>query len=147
MSKEKRKLVQVRPVDPRRHFQIAMVLASLTAGLLVMFNCDRSMNRTSAKELGYNASQHGWPLIYLERVFEEKLPNHVRHTRSYDWPYPAVKGEARSWIVGNLLFDIVACMLIVTIIYWFVRAVVLRFDAERKKLPVVGSEALIDQDG
>ena len=59
-------------------------------------------------ELGFNASQHGWPMIYLQRTFAADLPNHVRQARTNDWPWPPVAGEQRTWNPTGLLVNLLA---------------------------------------
>ncbi|MEL7496399.1 MAG: hypothetical protein AAFN77_02225 [Planctomycetota bacterium] len=131
MAESDRKLVKRRPVDPTRHYKIAMVLSSLLLGLLVLFNCDRTLHRETAEELSFKASQHGWPRVFLEREFKPEVSYFSRAERSYDWPWPYVEGEIRRWNYLNLTYNLLAAGVIVVIFYWFVRTVVLRFDTWR----------------
>ena len=132
MNDKKRKLVEARPVDPRRHYQIAMVLASLVGGLLTLFNLDRTVNVHHAKEVGHLASLHGWPTVYLQRTFAEETPIYVRQLRQWDWPFPVIEGELRTWNIANLCSNILVGLIIMTIVYWFVRTAVFRFDQWRR---------------
>ena len=144
MNNQGRTLVSRRPIDPGRNRKIALVLSSLVLGLLVLFNLDRNVNQSTASQLSYNASLHGWPMVYLQREFEEDLPNYARHLRSYDWPFPPVEGEVRTWRATGVIVDLTAVVIIVTIIYWFIRQAVGNFDhwiRQKKKQAVQETES------
>ena len=112
-----------------RHTLIAMTLASLVAGLLMIVNLDRSTHATSLskEERLVQTSRHGWPLVYLERDLMQK-PQFFFRKRLYSWPWPAVKGEQRRWNWGNLAGDAGIAVAIVTAAFAMISFVVRKYD-------------------
>lgn len=106
---------------------IALTLASLIAGLLMVINCDRSTNVAAAAKQGAGVSLHGWPMIYLERQFES-LPDFLIRSRNYDWPIPAIAGEIRNMNYRNLVIDLICSFAIIFTSYFGVRTFVLRYE-------------------
>ncbi len=104
-----------------------MALACLVAGILALFNLDRTLHLPQSHEISFNASQHGWPMIYLQREFDPAIPNHVRLERTHDWPWPAVKGETRQWNLTGLLVNSFVSAVLILSVFLIVRATVKRF--------------------
>ncbi len=104
---------------------MALTLASLVAGLMMVINLDRVTH--VAAEMGPGGSRHGWPWIYLKRELAEP-PALLIEGRTFSWPWPAVKGEIREWDYPNLLGDMLICLLISVVTYWIVKALVARYD-------------------
>ena len=116
-------LLEKREQGPDLGHRLALVLSFLVAGILALINLDRTLHQSSSVKLGYQASQHGWPMVYLIRQFDEAIPNHLRATRQSDWPYPAVQGESRSFNGLSLAVDLVTAMVLTGIVYWLTRRV------------------------
>jgi hypothetical protein len=114
-------LLQERQQGPDLGHRIALVLSFLVAGILALVNFDRTLHQASSTEIGYQASQHGWPFVYLTRQFDETTPNHIREVRKSDWPFPAVAGEARSITWPNLVADFLIAATIIGAVYWTTR--------------------------
>ena len=113
-------LLTKREHGPNRAHQLALMMACIFAGILALINTDRTLHKASSEKIGPNVSQHGWPMVYLHRQGEAPLPM-LKKKRGYDWPYPAVEGEARtlSWLA--LLVDLLLLVASVTAVYWCVR--------------------------
>ena len=110
---------------PDRHKLVALALASLVAGLLLVINGDRVTNVNKVTKPG--ESQHGFPFVYLTRQLE-KEPVIFIHGRTYSWPLPPVKGEIREWSFQYLALDLLIVAVVVTVTYWLVSWIVFRYD-------------------
>jgi len=112
-----------------------MTLASLVAGLLTIVNLDRAAHAGSLtkEQRLLSTSQHGWPLVYLERGVKEK-PQLFYSKRLYSWPIPAVKGEQRRWNFGNLVGDIALGLAITVAAYASISFIVRRYDRWKTSL-------------
>lgn len=117
-------LLEARETAPDRDHKIALAMSFLMLGLVTLINTDRTLHQSSSAKISYQASQHGWPMIYLKREFEADLPNHLRHSRQYDWPYPAVAGEGRTLSVLALVVDIITALAITVTAYFLIRRLV-----------------------
>lgn len=113
-------LLTKREHGPDRPHQISLLLACVVAGILALLNTDRMLHTTSSEKIGPNVSQHGWPMIYLNRQGPAPLPL-LRKEPNYAWPYPAVKGETRIWSGVALLTDLIVALVFVYATYWVVR--------------------------
>ena len=115
------------PKRPRtdRHQPVALTMASLIAGLLMVVNCDRVTHAGSTAAPG--SSQHGWPWVYLKRELAE-TPVIFIGGRTYSWPLPPVEGEIREVSYQNLAFDLLLIAAITIAVYFAVKAVVYRYD-------------------
>lgn len=118
-----------------RNVLIAMTLASLVAGLLMIVNLDRSTHAgsLSKKERLVSTSRHGWPLVYLERDLKEK-PQFFFGKRLYSWPWPAVEGEQRRWNGGNLAGNVGIGVAIVAAAFALIRYAVKIYDRWKSSL-------------
>ena len=125
------RLLKARRLEENRHVLIALVMASLVAGLLFLINLDRVTHASASRQKEVGTSFHGWPRVYLERRFES-LPAFLRHTRIYDWPYPAVEGEIRHMNYTNLAIDILCGLAVVLLSFLGVRAAVYRYETWKK---------------
>ena len=114
-------LLTEREHGPDRAHNIALMMAFLFAGILAYINTDRTLHMMSSEKIGPRVSQHGWPMVYLTREFTEPLQLLIRKEPLYDWPYPAVDGESRSWSWLALSVDVLVALLIVIAVYWCVR--------------------------
>lgn len=117
-------LLEKREQGPDWGHKLALVLSFLIAGILTLINLDRTLHQSSSSKIGYQASQHGWPTVYLTRQFDEAIPNHLRAARQSDWPYPAVKGEQRDLSWQNLFIDLFTATVMVGTVYWATRRLV-----------------------
>jgi hypothetical protein len=124
-------LGKTRPPQRDRHKWVALTLASLIAGLLLLINCDRVTNAQAAAAQGGDVSLHGWPLVYLERRYES-LPAYLIAKNDCDWPFPPVEGEIREMNYRNLLLDVLISVSIVLVCYVFIRWIVFRYDRWKK---------------
>lgn len=113
-------LLTKREHGPNRAHQLALLMACVFAGILALINTDRTLHKASSEKLGPNVSQHGWPMVYLNRQGEAPLPMLKKKSR-YDWPYPAVEGEKRTLSWTALLVDLSVMLAIVIAVYWCVR--------------------------
>ena len=113
-----------------RHQLIALTLASLVAGLLLLVNCDRQTNVRAAAAQGGDVSLHGWPLVYLQRRYES-LPAYLIAANENDWPLPAVPGEIREFNYPNLLLDVLISAAIVLACYFVIRWLVYWYDRRK----------------
>lgn len=114
-------LLEKREQGPDLGHRLALVLSFLVAGILALINLDRNLHQASSAKIGYQASQHGWPMIYLNRQFDEAIPNHLRAARQLDWPYPAVQGENRTFNLLFLVVDLLTALAIIAVVYWATR--------------------------
>ena len=114
-----------------RYKLVALVMASLVAGLLLMINFDRVTHASRELELG--ESRHGFPLVYLTRQLEDAPAIFIRG-RTYSWPWPPVKGEIRQWSYENLALDFLFGSAAVLIVYFVLRAIVFRYDKWKYRL-------------
>ena len=114
-----------------RHVKIALAMASLTAGLLLVINFDRSTNAAAATRDGGGTSFHGWPAVYLERR-HESLSAYLMAHKINPWPYPVQESEVRQLNYTNLWIDIAVGCLIVAASYVLFRFAVLRYDNWKK---------------
>ena len=131
-------LLTKREHGPDRIHQLSLMLACVVAGILALLNTDRMLHTTSSKQLGPNVSQHGWPMVYLNRQGPAPLPM-LRKEPGYAWPYPAVKDETRTWSWVALLTDLVVALVFVAATYWVVQ----RLAGKPTKVETE-SEALLD---
>jgi hypothetical protein len=113
-----------------RHKFVALVMASLVAGLLLVVNFDRVTNVDNVTQLG--ASHHGLPFVYLKRQLANE-PMIFIHGRTYSWPFPPVKGEIREWSYQNLAVDALILIAAVLVTYWLFSAIIFRYDRWRYK--------------
>ena len=120
MYKRQKWLLTKREHGPNRAHQLALMMACIFAGILALINTDRTLHKASSEKLGPNVSQHGWPMVYLNRQGEARLPMLKKKT-GYDWPYPAVEGEVRTLSWAALLVDLLVVLAIVIAVYWCVR--------------------------
>ena len=100
---------------------ISLLVASLTLGILLLVNLDRATNAIE----GLDSSQHGWPLVYLERsptkmVLEENAPS------PFAWPWPPVPDEERVFSWTNLLTDLIVGVALVVVVYFLLLTVLNR---------------------
>lgn len=110
-----------------RHVPVAMILASLVAGIMFVINCDRITNVQAAREIGYGVSLHGWPFVYLKRSYETPVARLIS-THSQDWPFQPVPGEIREFNYPHMLYNILIAAGITLVSYFFVRWAVFRYD-------------------
>jgi len=108
-----------------RHKMVALVFASLVAGLLLVVNADR-VTHVDAK-LAVGASRHGWPWVYLERELKEEPLIYIAG-ETYSWPFPAVKKENRIFQADKLILDLLVLALLTAATYWIVSAVGYRYE-------------------
>lgn len=113
-------LLTKREHGPNRAHQLALMMACVFAGILALINTDRTLHKASSEKIGPSVSQHGWPMVYLNRQGEDPLPM-LRKEPGYDWPYPAVEGEIRKLSWPALVVDLLVSLSIVVAIYWCVR--------------------------
>ncbi len=119
------------PPREDRHRPVALTLACLVAGLLLLINLDRMTNARAAAAEGGGVSLHGWPLIYLERRYES-LPAYLIATNDQDWPFPAAAGEIREMNYQNLCLDFLIGTTIVLLSYFMIQWIVYRYDRWKK---------------
>lgn len=131
LSETKQALLRNRN-QPRqdRHKLVALVMASLVAGLLLVVNFDRVTNVDKVTEIG--ASKHGFPFVYLERQLANEPMIYI-HGKTYSWPFPAVKGEIREWSNQNLALDLLILVVAVLATYWLFSAIIFRYDRWKYK--------------
>lgn len=113
-----------------RHKLVALVMASLVAGLLLVVNIDRVTNVDKVTKLG--GSKHGFPFVYLDRELA-KEPMIFIHGKTYSWPFPPAKDEIREWSFQNLALDLLILVVAVTVTYWLFSALIFRYDRWRFK--------------
>ena len=106
---------------PDRAHHLALMIAFLIAGILALLNTDATLHATSSAKIGPRVYQHGWPMVYLTR--EAPRPENILTKREppFDWPYPVVEGESRSFSGIALLVDVLVASLIVIAVYWCIR--------------------------
>ena len=119
------------PPPKDRHKLVALVLASLIAGLLGIINLDR-VTHANTEGIGSGGSRHGWPLIYLKRELEVQ-PMIFIGGRTHSWPLPPIDGETRELSIANLALDTVICLLAVLIVYFIISTAVWRYDKWKYK--------------
>ena len=119
------------PQTENRHVKIALVMASLIAGLLLVINLDRTTNAAAANKDSGGTSFHGWPAVYLERRYET-LPAYLMARKINPWPYPVIESEMREMNYANLWIDIAVGVAIVIGSYFVFRFLVLRYDRWKK---------------
>ena len=113
-------LLSRREHGPERAHRLALAMSFLFAGILTLLSTDRTLHKSSSEKIGPQASQHGWPMVYLKREVTEPLEL-LRKDIKYDWPYPAVEGESRTFSWLALLVDVIVGLAIVIAIYWCTR--------------------------
>ncbi len=111
-----------------RHQLVALTLASLVAGVLMLFNCDCVTN--SSSDLPRGESRHGWPWIYLTRQVID-LPVIFFQRDVYNWPYPVLENEAREFSMVSLGLDLVVILLMTVSSYALISTIVYRYDRWR----------------
>ena len=111
-----------------RHQLIALSLASLVAGVLMVVNCDCVTH--SSPDLQRGESRHGWPWIYLTRQVID-LPVIFFQREVYHWPYPVLENEAREFSMLNLGLDLAVILLVTVASYVLISTVVYRYDRWR----------------
>jgi hypothetical protein len=118
-----------------RHHLVALVMASLVAGLMLIANLDRATHVSSLTQPQriVSTSLHGWPLVYLKRELAEP-PVVYYPKRLYAWPWPAVEGELRTWKAGNAFGDVGLGLAAVVGAYCLISASVKRYDRWKKTL-------------
>jgi hypothetical protein len=119
------------PPPKDRHKLVALVMASLVAGLLGVINLDR-VTHASNENISSGGSHHGWPLVYLKRELKVQ-PMIFISGRTHSWPLPAIEGETRDFSMANLGADVLICLLAVLIVYFIISTVVWRYDKWKYK--------------
>jgi hypothetical protein len=113
------------PLPDDRHKLVALVFASLVAGLMFVVNADRVTHVSS--ELAMGASRHGWPWVYLERELKEEPLIYIQG-ETYSWPYPAANKENRVFYANRMIYDLLVLGAITVVTYWVVGSIGYRFN-------------------